>query len=163
MTISTAPKIQVRPYSAIDRDACIAIFRSNLPHYFDSSELSDFEAFLDELIGEYFVFEIGGSIIASGGCYVHDHVGHLSWGMVLSAKHRASIGTTLLVWRVNHLFRRSEIAEISIDTSQHTAEFFKRFGFHTTQNVVDGFGVGIDKVSMSLHRNEWQVRANYSF
>jgi hypothetical protein len=55
--------------------------------------------------------------------------------------------------------RWPEIAEITIDTRQHTAGFFVRHGFCTTQQVTDGFGVGIDKVSMSLQRNHWRGQA----
>ena len=151
---------QIRPYVAADRETCIAIFRSNLPRYFDISELPEFEAFLDKPAGDYFVLERGGSVVACGGCYVRDSTGRLSWGMVSRENHRASIGTILLAWRIDQLFLLPEISEIAIDTSQHTAGFFARHGFRTTQQVTDGFGAGIDQVSMSLQRKNWRVRAN---
>jgi len=37
----------IRPYIAKDRTACIQIFKSNNPQYFDDSELADFELWLD--------------------------------------------------------------------------------------------------------------------
>lgn len=160
MTIYASPLVQIRPYNAEDLHACIAVFRSNLPRYFDSSELPEFEAFLQKPIGSYFVLQLGGTVVACGGCYVRDGTGRLSWGMVSRENHRTSIGTTLLAWRIDQLFLLPEISEIEIDTSQHTAGFFTRHGFCTTQQVADGFGAGIDQVSMSLHRNDWLVRAN---
>lgn len=160
MTIYAAPVVQIRPYVAADRHACIAVFRSNLPRYFDNSELPEFEAFLENPIGDYFVLQLDGSVVACGGCYVRDGIGRLSWGMVSRENHRTSIGTTLLAWRIDQLFLLPEISEIAIDTSQHTAGFFIRHGFCTTQQVTDGFGAGIDQVSMSLQRHNWQVRAN---
>lgn len=157
MTIHVAPEVYIRPYVAADRQACIAIFRSNLPRYFDSSELPEFEAFLDKPIADYFVLELSGSVVGCGGCYVRGGVGRLSWGMVSREHHRTSMGSKLLAWRIDKLFQQPEISEIAIDTSQHTAGFFARHGFRTTQQVADGFGVGIDLVSMSLLRDHWRA------
>lgn len=162
MTLHAPPVIQIRPYVAADRRACIAVFRSNLPRYFDSSELPEFEAFLDKPIGDYFVLELGSYVVACGGCYVRAGTGRLSWGMVSHENHRASIGTILLAWRIDQLFQLPEISEIAIDTSQHVAGFFTRHGFCTTGQVTDGFGAGIDQVCMSLQRNNWRVRASSS-
>lgn len=160
MTIHATPIIQIRRYAASDRHSCITVFRSNLPRFFDVSELPEFEAFLEKPVGDYFVLELDRSIVACGGCYVRDGIGRLSWGMVLRENHHASIGTALLSWRINQLFLLPEISEIAIDTSQHTAGFFTRHGFCTTQRVADGLGVGIDQVSMSLLRHNW-LRGNH--
>ncbi|MCV2353104.1 GNAT family N-acetyltransferase [Paucibacter sp. B2R-40] len=148
--------IQIRPYLASDRQACLAIFRSNMPRYFDSSELPEFDAFLEQPSGDYFVVEQGSAVVGCGGCYIREGKGRLSWGMVARDCHGAALGASLLAWRVNHLFLRPETAEITIDTSQHTAGFFARYGFRTTQQISDGFGPGIDQISMSLQRDDWQ-------
>lgn len=150
---------QIRPYLDTDRQACLAIFRSNLPRYFDPSELPEFAAFLEQPSGDYFVVEQGGAVVACGGCYLREGTGRLSWGMVSQACHGASIGSALLAWRVDHLFQRTGTAEITIDTSQHTAGFFARHGFRTTRQITDGFGPGIDQVSMSLQREHWLAPA----
>lgn len=148
--------LEIRPYLAADRQACLAIFRSNLPRYFDPSELPEFEEFLAQSTQDYFVAQRGGVVLACGGCYVRDGVGYLSWGMVSRAHHHAKMGTALLAWRVDLVFSQPDIAEIRIDTSQHTAGFFARHGFQTTRQTADGFGVGIDQVSMSLLRADWR-------
>lgn len=157
MTLHASPSTQIRPYAAADQEACLAIFRSNLPRYFDPSELPEFEAFLDKPSGEYFVVALGAPLVACGGCYVRDGVGRLSWGMVAREHHGSALGTQLLVWRMDRLFLRPEIDEIAIDTSQHTAGFFARHGFRTSQHVIDGFGAGIDQVSMSLQRSAYEA------
>jgi hypothetical protein len=51
------------------------------------------------------------------------------------------------------------VAEIAIDTSQHAVGFFAHHGFRTTRQVADGFGCGMDQVSMSLLRAEWLALA----
>jgi len=79
MTVYTTSEILIRPYRASDRAACIEVFRSNLPRYFDRSELPEFEAFLALPVGDYFVLEFGAAIVACGGCYVREGIGRLSW------------------------------------------------------------------------------------
>lgn len=151
------PGVQIRPYRAADRQACLAIFRSNLPRYFDASELPAFEEFLAQPTGDYFVAQRGDAVLACGGCGARGGVGHLSWGMVAHTHHHAGLGTALLAWRVDRLFADAGMAEIQVDTSQHTAGFFARHGFRTTRRVADGFGVGIDLVAMSLRRADWRT------
>lgn len=155
MTQHAIAAMEIRPYRAADRGACLAIFRSNLPRYFDASELAEFEEFLDQPVGDYCVVTLDACVLACGGCYVHDGLGYLSWGMVAREKHLGKLGTALLRWRVQHLFTQHQVAEIRIDTSQHTAGFFARHGFRTTQQIPHGFGVGIDQVSMALRRADW--------
>lgn len=150
--------ISIRPYTVTDRKDCIAIFHSNLPQYFDSSELPAFEAFLQQPMGDYLVAEQNGALVGCGGCYVRDGKGRLSWGMISRGHHRAGIGKMLLVWRVNHLFHMPDVTEIAIDTSQHTAGFFAHHGFRTMQQTTNGIGPGIDLVTMSLLRDDWRVR-----
>ncbi|HVR53850.1 MAG TPA: GNAT family N-acetyltransferase [Pseudorhodoferax sp.] len=156
MAHNATPGVEIRPYLAADRQACLQIFRSNLPRYFDASELPEFEEFLARSTQDYFVAQRGAAVLACGGCYARDGVGYLSWGMVARAHHHATIGTALLVWRVDRLFSQPDISEIRIDTSQHTAGFFARHGFRTTRQLAHGFGTGIDQVSMSLLRADWR-------
>lgn len=149
---------KIRLFSALDRGACIAIFVSNLPLYFGGEEQAEFEEFLDNPRGEYHVVEVDGVVAACGGLYVCGDAGRLSWGMVDRKNHGSSIGKFLLAERVNRLFKQADVSKITIDTSQHAAGFFARHGFCTTQRISDGFGPGIDQVSMSLHREAWIER-----
>ncbi|HWW12495.1 MAG TPA: hypothetical protein VN018_08255, partial [Brevundimonas sp.] len=56
-----------RPYAPTDREACLALFDSNTPRFFDPSERPGFERFLDEMCWPYQVIERGGRIVACGG------------------------------------------------------------------------------------------------
>ena len=44
------------------------------------------------------------------------------------------------------------VHEVGIETSQHSAGFFERFGLTTQRVATDGFGKGIDGVVMALRR-----------
>jgi predicted GNAT family N-acyltransferase len=79
--------------------------------------------------------------------------------MVHSEKHRSSIGSALLLCRLRLIFSTARIETVGIETSQHSAGFFQKFGFFTYQVQTDGFGPGIDRVAMSLSRAEWQLRS----
>ena len=59
--------------------------------------------------------------------------------------------------RVDTLFKIADLHQVTIDTSQHSAGFFAKFGFHVTDVLKDGFDVGIDQVSMTLSRSSWKA------
>jgi predicted GNAT family N-acyltransferase len=148
----------IRYYATADRSSCLAVFDSNMPTYFDKSERAEFADFLSAPDAEYFVAESKGTVVACGGYVCGSDVTEatLCWGMVHSAQHRASIGSTLLAWRLERLFSVAHVQVVKIETSQHTASFYSKFGFLTQHIHADGFGVGIDRVEMSLSRANWQ-------
>ena len=53
----------VRPYEPGDRDACLALFESNVPVFFDVSEREGFADFLDEMHWPYQVIVRDGRIV----------------------------------------------------------------------------------------------------
>lgn len=143
---------RIRNYEPEDFDACVTVFESNLPIYFAPQELEEFRQFLRDHYCEYLVAEQAGTVVACGGSYVEERIGRLCWGMVSRQLHRSSIGTALLKTRVARLFARPGVDSISLDTSQHTRAFFERFGFRATQVTTNGYGEGLDQVSMTLLR-----------
>ncbi len=155
--VSVPNLLSIRPFAPTDRDACLAVFRSNLPHHFAPSELPEFEAFLADREGDYWVVELAGALVACGGCHAEGGLGRLTWGMVHEDCHRASIGSALLGRRVEHLFRQPEVVSIAIETSQKAEGFFARHGFVVTHRVADGFGEGLDRVDMRLQRHHWRA------
>jgi hypothetical protein len=68
-TSGVAPCLRsIRPYSRADKDACLAIFDSNLPQYFTPSGRSLLKRFLDNLPGPFQVLEDAeGTVLACGG------------------------------------------------------------------------------------------------
>lgn len=160
MPPDTLPMLQVRPYVATDRPACLALFAGNVPRFFAPEELPEFEAFLRAPAGDYVVVEREGEVLGCGGCYVREGIGRLSWGLVSRAHHGQSLGRALLAWRLQRLWVDHGVSEVAIDTSQHTAGFFARHGFRVTRHLPDGYGPGLDQVSMTLRREDWRAPAD---
>src|SRR5260370_31745648 len=59
--------MDVRPYQSSDRDACLALFDSNVPRFFAALERGGFESFLDAPDCSYFVMEHEGAVLGCGG------------------------------------------------------------------------------------------------
>jgi ribosomal protein S18 acetylase RimI-like enzyme len=149
-------RLEFRAYRPTDLNACLDIFASNIPGCFAEAERAEFASFLSVHGSTYLVVETRGVVAACGGSSVQGETGRLCWGMVARSQQGAAIGTALLVHRLDDLFcRKPKVLEVGIDTSQHTAGFFERFGFTTRQVTPDGFAKGIDRVAMALRRENW--------
>lgn len=145
----------IRRFASADATACRAIFCSNVPRHFAPDEQPEFEAFLANPVGDYWVLETAGALVACGGGRVDGNVGRLIWGMVHAAHHGAGVGRALLRWCLDHLCRRSDLVTVAIETSQWAEGFFARHGFEVTRRVPDGFGPGLDSVDMHLQAERW--------
>src|SRR5690348_5544432 len=94
--------MELRPYIESDRDACVAIFDSNAPEFFDPGSRGRFEGFLDQPRGNYFVM-VHDSAVAGCGGYVAvpgENVASLVWGMVRRDLQRLGLGRFLLMYRL---------------------------------------------------------------
>jgi predicted N-acetyltransferase YhbS len=141
--------IAIRTYQPEDAPACMAVFDSNLPKFFTTPEREQFAAFLARMEGPYFVARSGDQLCGCGGFFVDDYgVSYLAWGMVHSAWHRQGIGARLLQWRLELIEQVPHAWCVLIDTSQHSAPFFARFGFSSYRTIQDGYEPGLDKVFM---------------
>ncbi len=143
--------LRIRPYMGADHAACLAIFASNLPKFFAEYEREMFASYLlqDRKDESYFVAESEGSIRACGGFAVSEYgVAYLLWGMVEAQWHRRGLGSELLQWRLQRIREIPHAWCVLIDTSQHTAPFYERFGFSAFHQVNDGYQLGLDKIYM---------------
>lgn len=142
----------VRPYEPGDRDACLTLFESNVPVFFDVSEQEGFAGFLDDMRWPYQVIVRDGRVVACGGHAVEaDGVtAALCWGMVEGRLHGAGLGRQLTEARIAAARAIDGIREVRLDTSQHTEGFYRRFGFRIEAVTPDGFAPGIDKYEMRL-------------
>ena len=139
----------VRPFAAADKDACLTLFDSNVPRYFDSSERGDFAAFLDKPDGAYFVIEQDREICGCGG-FVKEARGQarFTWGMVDNARHGSGLGRMLAEYRLQAIEASGAFEEAELFTTPQVAPFFAKFGFETVDVEIDGFAPGMDKVQM---------------
>lgn len=141
----------IRSYRPADESACMGIFDSNRQKYFTGPERDLFAAHLRTADPRFFVAEVDGLVRGCGGFHVTDYgVGYLVWGMVHHGSHRRGVGESLLRWRLERIRQVAHAWCVLIDTSQHTAPFFARFGFESFRVIPDGYQPGLDKVFMRL-------------
>ena len=140
---------RVRPYAVADKDACLALFDSNVPAFFDPTERADFADFLDQPQGHYFCIEQDGKIVGCGGFAREDRgQARFTWGMVDRGHHGDGLGRLLTEHRLQEIARDGSYGEADLSTTPRVAPFFAKFGFVETGFEKDGFAPGMDKVVM---------------
>ncbi|MEK9212812.1 GNAT family N-acetyltransferase [Sphingomonas sp. 2378] len=110
----------IRAYRAADRDACLALFDGNTPGFFAPSERADFVRFLERHAAEW-AFQV---------------------------IHRQGLGRLLTQARLHTAAEMPGVAQVHLDTSQHSEGFYARLGFQTERVTVDGYGPGLDRYDM---------------
>lgn len=152
--------LQLRTYTITDRDACLAIFDSNRSAFFAAEERDLFVAFLDDLRCDYFVIESKGEIVGCGGFWLDRENGRavLVWGMVRNNRHLQGIGSYLLLARLQTIGLQAPGILVTLDTSQHTAEFYARFGFEVQKITENGYAQGLHRYDMSLRLDQTKRR-----
>ena len=143
--------MQIRPYSVQDRPACLDILRENTPEFFVREDLAELDTFLSNRPGPDFVVEEACDIIACGVWAPEAKgVAVLTWGMVRRGLHRRGIGRALLRFRLEAIRADATVAQVHLRTVQLVQGFFVREGFTVVEVVPNGFGLGLDRVTMAL-------------
>lgn len=145
--------MEIREYQSSDRDACLNIMQSNIPEYFHEGDLADFARFLENLPGPFFVvMDPNADLIACGGIAFGRTTSieaNLCYGMVMRTRLHHGIGSELLRKRLEFFLPRApQVERIVVNTTQKTEGFFRKFGFSVVERERDGFGTGLDRVSM---------------
>ena len=146
-------KVRLRPYNHEDRDAVVAVFRSNIPKYFTTEEEPGLYEFLDGYSQDYYVIEVDGEVVGSGGVAWNDLENptvSLCWGMVRRDHLGTGLGKKLTEFRIKYAREKYGTVPLTIGTSQHTQGFYEKFGFRLTEYEKDGYGPGIDTCKMRL-------------
>jgi predicted GNAT family N-acyltransferase len=145
--------MNIRPYTPTDLEDVAAVFRSNIPKYFDPREEAGLRDFLSEFPEDYFVLEHESGIVGAGGIAQNkDDSVSLCWGMVRSDHLGTGLGRSLTNFRIDLAREKYPDAPIVISTSQHTQGFYEKLGFTLIRHEPDGFGPGIDICEMRLER-----------
>jgi ribosomal-protein-alanine N-acetyltransferase len=154
--------MNIRLYQPKDKKACIEIFKSNMPRFFATSELPEFELWIDALgVGkeshkgkgaeQYFVIEIMNEIVGCGGyAKISDDEVTLTWGMVAQSLHGKGVGKKLLEYRLDAIKSLFPTASVALDTTQFSYGFFEHLGFKITGIIKDFYGQGLDRYDMKL-------------
>lgn len=140
-----------RAYRFEDREACLAVFASNVPRFFHDGEAQAFAGFLDGEAERYRVVLEGEAIVGCGGFALSDdgRQASLCWGMLRRDRHGQGIGAQLLRARLQAIATTPAVS-VRLVTSQHTAGFYRRFGFEVQSVKTDGIAPGLDAVEMRL-------------
>jgi len=151
--------MQIREYQPGDHDACMMILQSNIPDYFHQGDLADFAQFLENIPGTFFVVEDGAAgLIACGGIALGQTSAAeavLCYGMVTRTQLQQGIGQQLLRKRLEFFLPRApQVERIVVNTTQKTEGFFRKFGFSVVEREIDGFGPGLDRVSMMVNKDD---------
>jgi ribosomal protein S18 acetylase RimI-like enzyme len=147
-----AGKMDIRPYTPADHAACLAVFDSNTPWFFDPSERRKFETFLDAPFCSYFVMEHDGAVVGCGGYAIEENslLASLVWGMVRNDLHKRGLGRFLVMFRLREITKTSGAQMVRLGTSQRTARFFEKQGFKVAGIEKNGYASGIDRVEMRM-------------
>lgn len=140
--------MDIRPYEASDRIACLAVFDSLKPALIDSDARPDFEQWLDKPAGAYFVLEHEGSIVGCGGYLLSGgRTGAmLRWGMIRADSRKMGLGRYLLMYRIREIGKEGTVNTVLADVPRPSAAFYERQGFR-----VDAVPIG-----SPLPGRDWQ-------
>lgn len=138
-----------RPFKGSDKEACLALFDSNVPRYFDATERAMFADFLDQPHRYYFAIEQDGQVCGCGG-FTEESPGkaRFTWGMVDNSRHGAGLGRMLAEYRLRAIEEAGEFEEVELFTTPQIAPFFAKFGFEVVGVEEDGIAPNMDKVQM---------------
>lgn len=140
----------IRNYTSHDIASIFALIDLNTPKYFAESEKNDLENYLQNEIDSYYVLEIEGKIIGSGGINFDDSltIAVLSWDIIDPAHQNKSFGSQLLDFRLEQLKKIETIQKIIVRTSQLTFQFYEKHGFITVEIRSDYWSKGFDMYLM---------------
>jgi ribosomal protein S18 acetylase RimI-like enzyme len=157
----------IREYKASDKEACLEIFKSNCPRFFDQSELSMFINWLNHQADSnisysspaysnsekdaYYVIELqDGKIAGCGGFYILKGTkeARLAWGMIHADFHHKGYGAALYKQRRDVIKKYWPAHAITLGTSQHTYPFYEKMGMKVTASIKAGYGPDLDRYDM---------------
>lgn len=150
-------EIKIREYTNGDKLECIEAFKSNVPIYFSEQEVHDFTFFLERIENgiddiPYFVLAYNQKIIGCGG-YEKDKsnkIYALAWGLIHKDFHNKGFGEQLLSYRLEKIKQFDSQSSVIIDTTQHSAGFFEKYGFVTKKETENYYAPGLHRIDMEL-------------
>lgn len=131
----------------------MAAMRSNVPEFFEASEVAWFRRYLRQRGNANFVVVVDGRIAGFGGYAIDRYANraHLCWGFIARPRHGRGLGRLLLQHRLANLAARSpETRYVALNTTPAVAGFFRRCGFRAYGRWPRGYRSGLDMVEMML-------------
>ena len=150
-------KISIREYSSMDKDECMEAFKTNVPKFFSDQEVLDFADFLERIekgIDDipFYVLNYRGKVIGCGGYAKNQNseVFTLAWGLIHNDLHKKGFGEKLLSYRLQEIKRLYKNSSVIVDTTQHSAGFFEKYGFITKKETKNYYAQGMHRIDMEL-------------
>ncbi|MEO5790031.1 MAG: GNAT family N-acetyltransferase [Gelidibacter sp.] len=142
----------IRAYTNKDKSKVIELLRKNTPEYFDPSEESDFEKYLENEVEDYFVYEQNSEIIGAGGInyFPEEKLARISWDMINPKSQGNGIGKELIQYRINLLNANPSIEFIMVRTSQLVHKFYGKMGFELEKVEKDFWAKNFDLYQMQM-------------
>ena len=139
----------LRSWSPEDRRACLDLFDSNVPEFFQPREREAFGAFLDALPGPYFVACRGEEVVACGGV-ADEGFGEASicWTVVARSHQGKGLGRRILQACHQAALELPGVRFLRLETIPAVAGFFGALGYGVVRVDPDGYGEGWDRVIM---------------
>ena len=121
--------MDIRIYGDGDREACLAVYESNVPEALNGAGREEFAAFLDARPGRLYVAEHGGAVVGCGGFEITGDTARLLWGIVGRQWQRQGVGRFLLFYRLREITRDGAVAYVHATVPRAVAPFFAAQGF----------------------------------
>lgn len=145
-----AENVTFRPYTAKDREPCLAIFDANCPRFFAPNERRDYIQFLDTNPAGYEVCVVNEHIVGAFGL-LGDGTRNRSLNWILIAPQSQTRGLgSLFLKRVIINAQAQDIGCICIAASHLSAPFFAKHGARVITETSHGWGPDMHRVDMEL-------------
>lgn len=142
---------QIRAYQPEDKNQLLDLLALNIPRYFAHSELDDFAEYLQNHLECYYVIEIDGRIVGSGGInyFPAEKTARLSWDVIHPDYQNRGLGKVLTLHRIDEIKKDPGFETIRVRTSQLVYQFYEKMGFMLTTVEKNFWAEGIDLYDMS--------------
>ena len=142
--------MKIKQYIPSNKKEVLKLLRANTPAFFDASEESDFENYLDNEIEDYYIVLDDSQIIGVGGInyFPSEKLARLAWDIVLPKAQGKGVGKALTKHRLQHINRNPQIETIIVRTSQLAYKFYEKMGFEIEKIEKDYWAKNFDLYQM---------------
>jgi len=142
----------IRPYQPTDQEHLLAIFKLNVPKYFDPKEVKDFEEYLAQKATTYLTIEVDNKIVGGTGYYINesDRSGRITWIFFDPDYTGQGLGRKAAEHCLTLLRKEDNVEKFVVTTSQLAFKFFEKFGYVVKRIEKDYWGEGLDLYEMEM-------------
>lgn len=142
----------IRPYRSSDQQALVGILKLNVPKYFDTGEIAEFEEYLKENAHTYLTLECQGKIVGGAGYLITNNntIGHVRWIFFHPDYAGHGFGGEAMEYCLAAFRSMPTVKKLIVTTSQLAYRFFEKFGLVVIKTEKDYWGKGLDLYWMEM-------------